>query len=90
VSETNSQVDINSFVSNFVISELMTCKSHPLVLVDCIKCVMIFRNQIKDEIVFEIFKHLINALNHANQVVVSYSAICIDRYISLKRGGVLL
>lgn len=88
VSSTNPMVDVIEFYRERVLSDLSTSSEvHPILKVDAIKYVYIFRKQLTRAHLVEVFPLLASHLNHENYVVSTYAAVTIDALLAAKTEG---
>ncbi|CAK9435521.1 uncharacterized protein LODBEIA_P02480 [Lodderomyces beijingensis] len=84
VTATNVLVDVVKFFSDNVAHDLESPEVHPILQVDAIKYIYIFRNQLTKEQLIATMPRLINHLNDkANVVVYTYAAITIEKLLSM-------
>ncbi|KAJ3030911.1 importin-alpha export receptor, partial [Rhizophlyctis rosea] len=57
---------------------------HPIIKVDAIKYLILFRSQLDKQQLSQIFPALLKHLGSADYVVYTYSAICIERILAMK------
>ncbi|EMG45589.1 CSE1 Importin alpha re-exporter [Candida maltosa Xu316] len=85
VTSTNVLVDVVKFFSDNIAHDLeSTSTVNPILQVDAIKYIYIFRNQLTKEQLMITIPRLINHLNvKSNPVVYTYSAITIEKLLSM-------
>jgi exportin-2 (importin alpha re-exporter) len=84
VTGTNVLVDVVAFFSNNIANDIMNKNTHPILIVDSIKYILTFRNQLTKDQLLATLPLLINHLNSEdNQVVYTYAAITIERLLSM-------
>ena len=85
VTSTNVLVDVVKFFSDNIASDLdSTASVNPILQVDAIKYIYIFRNQLTKEQLLMTIPRLISHLNvKSNPVVYTYSAITIEKLLSM-------
>ncbi|ODV91468.1 hypothetical protein CANCADRAFT_71450 [Tortispora caseinolytica NRRL Y-17796] len=83
VSSINPLVDVYEFFTANVANDLVTDVS-PIIRVDSIKYIYIFRNQLPKSILSQAIPVLSSFLASSNYVVFTYAAITIERLLSLK------
>ncbi|KAF4553980.1 Importin alpha re-exporter-like protein [Elsinoe fawcettii] len=81
VTATNPQVNILDFFQNNIATDLTNEASHPLLKVDAIKYLYIFRSQLTKEQWQAAFPLLVNHLSSSNYVVYTYAAIAVERVL---------
>ena len=79
----NSYVDILDFFQKYIAEDILAENVQPILTVDAIKYVHIFRNQVPRQNWHEIFPLLVKHLTSSNFVVHSYSAIAIERILQM-------
>ncbi|KAJ3129253.1 importin-alpha export receptor [Nowakowskiella sp. JEL0407] len=89
VVEINSLVQVLPiFVSNVLPDlQLPVDSIHPLIKVDAIKYLLLFRSQLEKEHLRECLTILLAHLKSTNTVVYTYAAICIERILGMKEPG---
>jgi exportin-2 (importin alpha re-exporter) len=60
---------------------------HPILKVDAIKYLTIFRNQLNKQQILQVFPHLMNHLGSSNYVVNTWTAHAIERILSMKENN---
>lgn len=83
VINTNSLVDVGSFFSDNLAADLIDSAIEPLLKVDAIKYLYIFRSVITREQWQQAMPLLVNRLGDSNYVVYSYAAIAVERVLYL-------
>ncbi|KAI8901692.1 Cse1-domain-containing protein [Globomyces pollinis-pini] len=87
---TNEYIPIASIFTNQIVPDLQAPIDnaiHPIIKVDAIKYLMIFRNQWPKATLVEVMPLLMNHLASSNYVVVTWTAHCIERILSMKEGS---
>ncbi|CCH46767.1 Exportin-2 [Wickerhamomyces ciferrii] len=84
ISSTNLLLDVVQFFTNNIVSDLLNDQIHPILKVDAIKYIFIFRNQLTKEQLLESFPILTKHLHSKEFVEYTYSAITIERILSLR------
>lgn len=90
---TNEYIDVLSVFGTHVMPELeapMNDSTHPIIKVDAIKYLMVFRGQLSKAQLLAVFPKLVIHLQSANYVVYTWAAYCIERILSMKAAGVSL
>ncbi|KJA18706.1 hypothetical protein HYPSUDRAFT_45045 [Hypholoma sublateritium FD-334 SS-4] len=92
VTSTNALVDVVKFFSDHVFHDLQTASGtvHPILQVDAIRFLYTFRNQLTKPQLLSVLPLLSRHLNSENYVTYTYSAITIDRILSIKQNNQLL
>lgn len=83
VTSTNVLVDVVKFFSDYIANDLVNSNSHPILKTDAIKFILTFRNQLTKEQLITTIPLLINHLSNDNPVVYTYSAITIEKLLSM-------
>ena len=83
VTQTNSLVDVGDFFSNNLATDLTDSGIEPLLKVDAIKYLYIFRSIITKEQWQQAMPLLVNRLGDSNYVVYTYAAIAVERVLYL-------
>lgn len=85
VTSTNVLVDVVQFFTTNIANDLMNpgASSHPILTTDSIKYILIFRNQLTKDQLLSVFPLLINHLTSENPVIFTYSAITIEKLLSM-------
>ena len=83
VRQTNSSTDIGEFFQNNLAGDLVNDKVHPLLKVDAIKYLYLFRSLITKEQWQQVMPLLVNHLGDSNYVVYTYAAIAVERTLYL-------
>lgn len=83
VTQTNSLIDVGDFFSNNLASDLTGAGIEPLLKVDAIKYLYIFRSIITKEQWQQAMPLLVNRLADSNYVVYTYAAIAVERVLYL-------
>jgi exportin-2 (importin alpha re-exporter) len=84
VTATNVLVDVVDFFSKNISQDLTEPNTHPILKVDSIKYIFIFRNQLTKAQLLQTFPTLIKHLDaNANQVVYTYAAITIEKLLAM-------
>lgn len=89
VTSTNVLVDVVDFFSQNVFADLQGAEGsvNPFLLVDAIKFLHTFRNQLTKEQLLSVLPLLIQHLSSSNYVVYSYAATTIERILFIKVNG---
>ena len=83
VTKTNTLVNIGSFFSDNLASDLTNADSQPLLKVDAIKYLYLFRSLITKDQWQQVMPLLTTHLGHSNYVVYTYAAIAVERVLYL-------
>lgn len=83
VKTTNPHVDVIDFFQKNIAQDLVADTGHPILQVDAIKYLYVFRSQLKREQWLEAFPLLVRHLGSQNYVVHTYAATAIERVLSL-------
>ncbi|WWC58466.1 uncharacterized protein I303_101008 [Kwoniella dejecticola CBS 10117] len=86
VTSTNVLVDVVEFFGQNVFSDLQAAPGsvHPILIVDAIKFLHTFRNQLTKDQLVSVLPLLVQHLNSDNYVISSYAAITIERILFIK------
>ncbi|GMM38770.1 importin-alpha export receptor [Saccharomycopsis crataegensis] len=85
VTSTNLLVDVVSFFQQNIARDLMNQSiENPILIVDSIRYLYIFRNQLTKQQLVESFPLLLNHLNSDNYIIYTYSSITIEKILSLR------
>lgn len=84
VSSTNLLVDVVKFFGEYIYPDLVGNVTNPILKVDSIKYIYIFRNQLTKEQLLETLSLLTNNFNDNNYVVYTYTSITIEKILSLR------
>lgn len=87
VASTNLLVNVISFFTENVASDLVNEGAHPILKVDAIKYIHTFRNQLTKEQLVTAFPLLSTHLLSSDYVVYTYAAITIEKILSLRKPG---
>jgi exportin-2 (importin alpha re-exporter) len=84
VTSTNAYVDILDFFQKNIAEDLTGAGVHPVLQVDSIKYIYVFRSQLTPQYWHAAFPLLVQHLNSSNYVIYTYAAIVVERalYIS--------
>lgn len=83
VTSTNVLIDVVEFFSNNIANDLVSDQAHLNLKTDAIKYIFTFRNQLTKDQLLTTIPLLINHLNNPNPVVYTYSAITIEKLLSM-------
>lgn len=86
VTNTNKLVNILDFFTNHIYQDLTGSVVHPILKVDAIKYIYTFRNQLNKAQLIEILPILASFLESDEFVLYTYSAITIERILSIREG----
>lgn len=84
ITSTNLLVDVIKFFGDFIYPDLVGEVSSPILKVDSIKYIYIFRNQLTKEQLIETLPLLTSNFNDLNYVVYTYTSITIEKILSLR------
>ncbi|KAG8694409.1 importin-alpha export receptor [Ceratobasidium sp. 394] len=92
VTSTNLLVNVVQFFSDHVAGDLQAPLGsvHPILQVDAIRFVHMFRNQFTKDQLLPVLKLLVDHVRSENYVCSAYAAIAIERILFMKQGGKLL
>ncbi|KAB5591103.1 Vegetative incompatibility protein HET-E-1 [Ceratobasidium theobromae] len=91
VTSTNIHVDVARFFSEHIAGDLQAAgRVHPILQVDAIRFVHMFRNQFTKEQLVPVLRLLVQHLSSDNYVCCAYAAIAIERILFIKSGGRLV
>ncbi|KAK5234030.1 importin-alpha export receptor [Exophiala xenobiotica] len=82
VTKTNSLVDIGDFFSTNLASDLQN-ETQPLIKVDAIKYLYVFRSIITKEQWQQVMPLLVNHLGNSNYCVYTYAAVAVERVLAM-------
>ncbi|XBW35603.1 hypothetical protein QEN19_001177 [Hanseniaspora menglaensis] len=84
--ETNSYVDVIEFFKENIAGDLskFDSKVNPIILVDAIKYIYVFRNQVGKDNIKTILPFLATFLTNDNYVVYTYAAVTLERILSMR------
>lgn len=83
VTKTNSLVDIGDFFSKHLASDLHDENAQPLIKVDAIKYLYVFRSIITKEQWQQVMPLLVNHLGNSNYCVYTYAAVAVERVLAM-------
>lgn len=84
VNSTNILLDVVAFFTQHIAPDLMATDINPILKVDAIKYIHTFRNQLTKEQLTETFPLLSSHLQSSEYVVYTYTAITIERILSIR------
>jgi len=85
VTATNPYIDLNSFLSNHVLSELSgDMNANPILKADCLKFLTVFRAQLPKEYFSQLMQLIMTYLSSQQVVLHTYAAYAIERLLSVK------
>ncbi|KAI9013270.1 Cse1-domain-containing protein [Gaertneriomyces semiglobifer] len=87
VTKVNEFIEIIPVFTQHILPDLQTpadSASHPIIKVDAIKFLMVFRSQLSKEQLLGVFPYLLNHLASDNYVVYTYAAVCMERILATK------
>jgi len=79
VKAVNPHVDVLDFFQKNIAADLTAPTAHPIVQVDSIKYIYVFRSQFTPQLWHAAFPLLVQHLNSSNYVIYTYAAIAIER-----------
>ncbi|CAI8506475.1 unnamed protein product [Hanseniaspora opuntiae] len=84
--ETNPHVNVIEFFQENIANDLSTVDDsiNPIILVDAIKYIYVFRNQIGKDNIKSVLPYLATFLTNNNYVVYTYSAVTLERVLSMR------
>ncbi|CDO91705.1 unnamed protein product [Kluyveromyces dobzhanskii CBS 2104] len=88
VTSTNVMLDVVEFFKSDVIPDLLNPQVHPILRVDAIKYVYVFRNQLSKDQLIEILPVMAKFLQDKEYVVYTYAAITIERVFSMRQSAI--
>ncbi|KIW27127.1 uncharacterized protein PV07_06896 [Cladophialophora immunda] len=83
VTKTNSLVDIGDFFSKHLASDLQDENAQPLIKVDAIKYLYVFRSIITKDQWQQVMPLLVNHLGNSNYCVYTYAAVAVERVLAM-------
>ncbi len=83
VTKTNSLVDIGDFFSKHLAGDLHNEAAHPLIKVDAIKYLYVFRSIITRDQWQAVMPLLVNHLGNSNYCVYTYAAVAVERVLAM-------
>ena len=83
VTKTNEQVNIGDFFSKNLAGDLQSQNAHPLLSVDAIKYLYVFRSIITPEQWQQVMSLLVNHLGNSNYCVYTYAAVTVERVLAM-------
>lgn len=91
ITQTSELVNITDFFKSQIAPDIedMDVNAKPVIKADCIKYLMVFRNQLPTGVLIASFPHLIRHLQSISHVVHTYAAHCIERLLMVRtqQGG---
>ncbi|EDO15383.1 hypothetical protein Kpol_460p18 [Vanderwaltozyma polyspora DSM 70294] len=84
VSATNPLVDVIDFFNREITPDLTNDVPHPILRVDAVKYVYVFRNQLSKQQLIDIMPVLAKLLNSDEYIEYTYAAIVIERILSMR------
>lgn len=89
VTSVNSFINIADYFNSQVLPDLRSTSNnlHPLLLLEAIKFVVSYRNQLSKNDLVQCMPLLLNHLESDNFIIHTFSAIAIEKLLSIKRGG---
>ncbi|OCT55025.1 Importin alpha re-exporter [Cladophialophora carrionii] len=86
VTKTNSLVDIGDFFSKHLASDLQNESAQPLIKVDAIKYLYVFRSIITRDQWQAVMPLLVNHLGNSNYCVYTYASVAVERVLAMTDG----
>lgn len=85
VTSTNLLVDVVQFFTDYIANDLINTNnnSHPILIVDSIKYILVFRNQLTKDQLLTTIPLLINHLKNPNPAIFTYAAITIEKLLEM-------
>lgn len=83
VTKTNEQVNIGDFFSKNLAGDLQSQNTHPLLSVDAIKYLYVFRSIITRDQWQQVMSMLVNHLGNSNYCVYTYAAVTVERVLAM-------
>lgn len=83
VTRVNAQVNIGDFFNENLATDLSDANAQPLLKVDAIKYLYVFRSLISKEQWQQVMPLLVNHLGHTNYCVYTYAAVVVERALAL-------
>ena len=83
VTKTNGQVDIGDFFSKNLAGDLQEQSTQPLLKVDAIKYLYVFRSIITKDQWQQVMPLLVNHLGNSNYCVYTYAAVTVERVLAM-------
>ncbi|KIY43801.1 importin alpha re-exporter [Fistulina hepatica ATCC 64428] len=89
---TNALVDVVKFFSDHVFQDLQAVAGtvHPILQVDSIRFLQMFRNQLTKSQLLSVLPLLVQHLGSENYVISTHAAIAIERILSIRQGNQLM
>lgn len=89
VTRVNSLLNLSEFFSANVLPDLQGSNDtvHPLIKLEVIKFVTLYRNQLDKASLSRVLPLLLNHLESKNYIIHTYAALAIERILAVKRGG---
>ncbi|KNC97042.1 importin-alpha export receptor [Spizellomyces punctatus DAOM BR117] len=87
VTRVNEFMEVLPLFTTHILPELQSSAdgaAHPIIKVDAIKFLMVFRSQLTKDQLSAVFPYLLNHLTSTNYVVYTYAAVCIERILATK------
>jgi len=83
VKTVNSYVNVLDFFQKHIAADLTSQSVHPIVQVDAIKFIYVFRSQFNQQLWHAAFPLLVQHLNSSNYLIYTYAAIAVERALFL-------
>src|SRR5271156_1934634 len=83
ITNVNGSVDIGKFFSDYLVNDLSNASAQPLLKVDAIKFLYVFRSLITKEQWLQVMSLLVNHLGNPNYCVYTYAAVTVERVLAL-------
>lgn len=89
VTSVNPLVNISDYFSTHVLPDLQSSNDaiHPLLLLESIKFVVSYRNQLSKPDLVQCMPLMLRHLESGNFIIQTFSAIAVEKLLSIKRGG---
>ncbi|KAL4236748.1 Exportin-2 [Mactra antiquata] len=86
ITQTSELVNITDFYNSHIAPDIQDqdVNSKPVIKADCIKYLMVFRNQLPKELLISSIPHLVRHLLAQSHVVHTYAAHCVERLLMVR------
>ncbi|RKO91450.1 Cse1-domain-containing protein [Blyttiomyces helicus] len=84
--QTNEFISVIDIFNSHVLPELsndVDGSVHPIIKVDAIKYLLVFRSQLTKAQLLNVFPSLLNHLSSTQYIVYTYAAVCIERFLAM-------
>lgn len=89
--QTNEYIQILPIFVSHILPELSALgQSHPIITVDAIQFLMVFRSQLSKEQLLQVLPLLGNQLGSSQYVVYTFAAVCIEKILATKVQGAFM